>query len=361
MNIDLQKAVRRSLKLALRPFLRWKALEEPVEGYSIVLGVPWALRHLLTVNLEFLSRADLSGVDRVFIVFDRTKRPGGDEFIGEIRAAFPGLPLDLRFQPRLAGGIVARIHRSKFYASLNWVTGLAACRTRYAILHDFDLYPLDPAYFERIHRALRDGNLRFSGAEFTHFDGLKDADRLVGTWALGIDVEWIRREYRPIECFHDVMEVNGRRVDLDAFSAIQSRTPERELAPGAGAEAFVHVRNLVSTFLLFSEGRPARIAWRLHHLWYLENLARPPRDLGAISTAMEQATGPEIEVDGRRVSLAGVHHTCANVLEKELRRTEDFLFGGIRPEVRRYLDAFRAYLLRIRPESAPEGVEASEA
>lgn len=353
--MDGQKVFRGLLKAALRPFVRWRPLEDSRPGYSLVLGTPWALRHLLVVNLGFVARMNLEGLDRIHIVFDRTEQEGGEEFIAKIRARFPDLPLDLRFQPSAAGKIVAKIHRSKFYASLNWITGLGECRTKYAILHDFDLYPLDPDYFQKIHRAMVERGLRFSGAEHTHFDGLSEADRLIGTWCLGIDVEWMRRTHRPLECFHRVMDVSGRRVDLDAFSAIQHRTPERGLADGVGPDSYVHVRNLVSTYLLFSDGKPAHIAWRLHNLWYLESLAEPPRDLSVLVAAMDAAGGTTIEVDGTTVDFADVHHTCANVLERELVRMERALFGEMRPIVRRYLDSFAAFLARNRKDAVPAG------
>ncbi len=346
--VDLQRLTRSAIKSVLGLMLRWKALPEPVPGYTIVLGVPFALRHLLTVNLDFVRKCTRDGLDRIQIVFDRREQAEGAAFIDSIRNGYGDLPLAFQFHPPRAGALVARVNRSKFYASLNWVTGLAECRTRYAVLHDFDLYPLDGDYFEKIHRAMRDGELRFSGAEYTHFDGLTDDDGLIGTWSLGIDAAWIRENFRPIECFHEVMPVNDRRVDLDAFSAIQASTPRRALAPDVGPGSYVHVRNLVSTYLLFSDGRQARIAWRLHHLWYLESLAAPARDLDVVSEAMDASDGPTIEVDGHVVDLSGVHHTCANVLEREVLRTEEALFGELRPEIRRYLDSFAGYLERKR-------------
>ena len=167
--LDHQWLKREAVKALLRPGVSWRPLEDPKPGFSIVLGTPWALRHLLPVNLRFVSRTDLDGLDRLHVVFDRTRRPGAEEFIASITEAFPDLPLDFRFHPRIAGRIVRRADQSKFYASLNWVTGLAACQTRHAILHDFDLYPVAPDFFSRIVDAMRERDLRFSGAEYTHF------------------------------------------------------------------------------------------------------------------------------------------------------------------------------------------------
>ena len=342
--MDRQALIRRVLKGGLCRVLRWHPLSEPVPGYSIVLGAPWELRHLLSVNLRFLAACDLTAMDRLYVVFDRVRQPGHEAFCDEVRKGFPGLPIAFLPQPGLAGRIVRCVDQSKFYASLNWVTGLKYCRTRYAVLHDFDLYPTDPMMFARIVSAMREHQWRFSGVEHTHFDGLTDADGLIGTWELGIDVEWLRSRYRPIDCFHTVADVNGRRVDLDAFNEIQSRTPERGLAEDVGRKSYAHVTNLCSTYLRYSRGQPAKLAWRLPYLWYLEALAGEEGRLGEATEAMRQASSPVISVGGHAASFLGTHVTCANVLRDELARMEGSLFGGVRPAVTLFEAAFRAFL-----------------
>ncbi len=335
---------RESLKALLRPLVRWEPIEEVRSGFSIVLGTPWALRHLLEVNLEFVARTDLEGLDRLFVVFDRIPQPGGAAFCRATRERFPSLPLDLSFHPPAAGRLVGWINQSKFYASLNWVTGIARCRTRYAVLHDFDLYPLTPEYFQAIVRALADQEWRFSGAEYTYFDGLTDRDGLIGTWTLGLDAAWLRKVHAPIACFHGVEQVAGRRVDLDAFSGIQSRTPARGLAPGVTERSYAHVKNLCSTYLRFMKGEAPRVAWRLHYLWYLEWLTGCEDRLRSASRAMREASSPWLTVEGRRHDFSNVHVTCANVLQRELELMERFLHGSVREDVGEFVAAFRDFL-----------------
>jgi hypothetical protein len=346
--MDLQAMKRRWARRLLKPMLSWARLGDPADGFSIVLGTPWALRHLLEVNLHFVARTDLQRLDRIFVVFDRVRQPGADQFIQDVRGAFPELPLEFSFHPWLPGRVVQAINQSKFYACLNWVTGLTQCRTRFAVLHDFDLYPVIPNFFTEIVGAMEGRGLRFSGSEHTGFDGLTARDALIGTWELGVDVEWLRRTYRPIDCFHSVATVNGRRVDLDGFSEIQSRTPERALAGTVDRESYAHVTNLCSTYLRYQKGEPVHIAWRLHYLWYLESLAAHvgPRRLAAAVGAMREATSAALFFEGRHVDLTGMHVTCSNVLRKDIARMEEALFGGCRPEADEYLNEFEQFLYR---------------
>jgi hypothetical protein len=344
--LDGQKLKRDALKIILGPWLHWSPMEKPQEGFSIVLGVPWALRHLLPVNLQFVERTDLNQLHRIHIVFDRVAQDGGGEFIAQIRESFPNLRLTFSFHPPLAGRFVQLINQSKFYASMNWTLGLGQCETRYAVMHDFDLYPLVPNYFSSMFETMRDCALRFTGVEWTHFDGLESSHALIGTWALGIDVAWLRQNYRPIDCFHAVERIAGRRFDLDAFTYIQSKTPKRELVGVVTGDDMAHVRNLVSTYLRFSKGQRFDLVWRLHQMWYLEALCGRDDRLGQLIRIMDEATSSQLRVDESVAEFAETHVTCANVLRDQILPMEHFLFGQARPEVLAYVDAFERFLWR---------------
>lgn len=338
--------------------LSWKKLVTPQDGFSIVLGVPWALRHLLPVNLSFVANTDISQLHRIHIIFDRVRQPGSEEFIAEIHASYPQLPLTFRFHPPIAGRYVEMINQSKFYASMNWTLGIGQCETRYAVMHDFDLYPLKPNYFTSMFDALRDRNLRFTGLELTHFDDLDNSHGLIGTWALGIDVAWLREHYRPIDCFHTVANINGQRFDLDAFTHIESNTLERELVGTVTDKDMAHVRNLCSTYLRFTKGELFDVVWRLHLMWYLESLSGQPAKLQQLTKLMNSADSPRLQVGNLATDFSSTHVTCANVLREELLPMERFISGTPRKEVIDYIESFENFLWRHGQKNAllnPDG------
>jgi hypothetical protein len=326
--------------------LHWRPLEEPEPGFSIILGVPWDLRHLLPVNLEFVRRTDTTDLRQLHIIFDRRERPGAADLIDAVQRDFTDLPLTFRFYPHLSGRLVEKTNVSTFYNSMNTVLGLGDCTTRYAILHDFDLYPLVPNYFTDVVSAMRHRQLRFCGLETTPFDGLTPEDLILGTWCLGIDVQWLRANHRPIECFHKVAKVSGRLVNLDPYSYLQTKVPKRDLVRTIDGSACCHVKNLCSTYLRFVTGRWAKIVWRLHYVWYLEYLCGTDANFLAAMKAMQQADGSKLVVRDYDVDFAGTDPTCANVLRDELTRMETFLHGHCRPEVTEYVDAFEEFLTR---------------
>jgi len=348
----LQKRLSRGIiKALLNPLMHWSHSNAIKPGFSIILGTPVMLRELLPVNLEFIRHMDLQNCDRIHIVFDRRGSLQTEQYARQIITEFPDLPIATHFHPNLPGRIVEHANRSKFFASLNWVTGINACTTKYAILHDFDLYPHHRQFFQAIVSAMKAGGFRFSGSEHTPFDGLTKDDGLIGTWELGVDVEWLRLHYRPIDCFHAVKKVRGRWVDLDAFSAIQACTPERALAEGASPDNFSHIKNLCSTYLKYNDGRPFILAWRLHCVWYLQFLSGRKERLSEIVNLMLRADAATIEVDGKALDFSSVHVTCSNVLDKIVNQMDRFLHGEVRREVEEYLAATRIFLERFGDNS----------
>jgi len=345
-QLDTQKLKRDLLKKLLAPMLSWQTLKQAKPGFSIVLGVPWALRNLLPVNLRFITQTDIQQLHRIHIVFDRPLQKGADEFLLTIQNEFPDLPLTFKFHPPLSGKLVELINQSKFYASMNWTLGIAQCETRYAVMHDFDLYPLVPNYFTAMIEAMRTRGLRFTGLEFTHFDGLSDTHKLIGTWALGIDIEWLRQEYQPVDCFHTVANINGRRFDLDAFTYIESKTPQRDLVGTVTEKDMAHVRNLCSTYLRFTKGELFDVVWRLHLMWYLESLCGTPNKLRELTNLMDSADSPQLTVGSLSAEFSQTHVTCAYVLRDNLMPMERFVSGTPRKEVIDYINSFERFLWR---------------
>ncbi len=331
-------------RAAIGRVLRWAPMHEVQDGYSVVLGTPWDLRHLLTVNLTFIERLDLEGMRELVIVFDRGHREDMERVIAEVRSRHGGLPLRFMWYPPRLAGIIERINVSTFYNAANVTSAIATLTTRHAVMHDFDLYPLSRDYFKVIWNAMNSRGLRFSGLELTPFYGLTEDDAIIGTWSLGVDVEYLRGSWRPVDCFHRVARVRGRWVKLDPFSWVQMRTPDRALAGDIAGRA-CHVKNLCSTYLRLVSGGPIAVVWRLHYLWYLEYLAGDESKLDQAIGLMRGSANREIMIHGRRIDFAQVDPGAASFLRAELEAMEVALHGMVRPEVGEYLDSFERFLV----------------
>lgn len=336
LKLACQLAAVRSL---LRPMLRWSHRQGDRPGYSIVLGVPWMLRDLLGVNLDFVRRCDRADLDQIHLVFDRKLQPGGDAFVEKIRRDYHDLPLSFHWHAPAAGRLIERTNNASLFACMNWTLGLTAARTRYVLLHDFDLYPIAPDYFQRLFQTLRDQQLHFTAYERTHFDGLTDDDNILGTWSLGIDADWLRSNFKPVHCFHAVAPVSGRLRSLDGLTHIETKTDRRALCTPFEKQEMMHVTNLCSIYLRYRGGRDFEPAWRLHLLWYLQYLAGDEQPMRQATRIMQAGGSSVIAVDGPGVDFSNTHVTCGNVARDAVRRMETALHGAVRDEVAEYLQA----------------------
>jgi len=328
--------------------LRWDGPPITKPGYSIILGVPWDLRHLLPVNLRFINVNDRTHLVDIHVVFDRGEMPGMTELQRTVAEQYPDLPLQFHHYAPMHATLTRKLDTANFYNASNCAVGLNACRSRYAIIHDFDLYPVTPDYFEQVFTALRDRELRFCGLEHTRVDGMTADDNLLGTWCLGIDAKWLREHHRPIDIFHRIVNIDGKLIHLDPFSAIQRKTPQRQRVGTIDGDACCHVFNLPSTYLMFIRGRRPKIVWRLHYLWYLEDLADRGDRMSQVIQAMADCNDGQLNACGYTVDFNGVDPTCANVLRDDLNKMDPALFGQVRPIVDQYIAGFADFLQRCR-------------
>lgn len=319
----------------------WKPLERCEDGYSIILGVPWILRHILDVNLRAISRCDLSRLREIHVVFDRGEKPGMAEFATKVRAEWPDLPLEVSWYAQPVGRLCEAVNVSTFYNGLNILTALSKCRTRAAVLHDFDLYPLRADYFDALAGMVLDRGMRFAGIERTRFDGLRVEDDIYGTWGLAMDAQWLRNECRPTDILHRQSRLDdGRLIRLDPFSWLQLTEPKRSAVDGLTPEDVCHVKNLCSSYLRLHDGKPVKVAWRLHYLAYLEDVSSSSTErMEELTESMRQARGSTLTINSREIDFSDVHPTCANVLKRELFKLDEFLIGEIRDVVRDYVAA----------------------
>ena len=348
----IDSALRGAVREALGRLVPWPRLEAPREKYSIIVGTPWALRHILDVNLRCIARCDLPRLDRIHVVLDRPLKPGMEAFADNVRSRWRSLPIHVQWHAPISGLLAERTNVSTFFNGMNILTALSECRSRAMVLHDFDLYPLRRDYFELLASRILDDDLRFAGLERTSFDGLTEEDEIYGTWGLAMDAFWLRNEIRPADVLHRSHKLpDGRRTMLDPFSWLQLHEPRRDGVRGLSPEDVCHVKNLCSTYLRMSRGQRVRVAWRVHYLVYLEDVAEDTtKRMEDLTRKMLATRGCELTVHGQTVDFSGVDWTCSNVLERELNSMETMLFGEMRQVVADFITATRAFL-RVPVES----------
>ena len=63
-------AKRALLRALIRPLTRWRPIDNPTEGYTIVAACHWRFPEMLIASLRLLAQQDLTHLSHLVIAFD---------------------------------------------------------------------------------------------------------------------------------------------------------------------------------------------------------------------------------------------------------------------------------------------------
>lgn len=335
-------ASRTLLRAAIRPLLRWRPLESPEPGYTVVMACNSLLSPMLGVNLRLLAGQKADNLRELILVFDRTPTAALSALAQQVRAMAPLLPIRFMYYSTRQFKVTSAIRWGWVYSWLSWCTGIGAARTRYVMLHDFDALLLRDNLLEERYAEIVRRQDQFVGTSFYEGNGVESSDRLATTFELILDAAFVRERFRPIEIFNYVSMFRGRSVDFDTFLYAQTRHGRSSVAPVA-EEDMVHPSQMICQFTDQQRGRlPAIETNNLLLIPYFiyaggdpEPLRRQHRILAA---AMDGRGGRVVEYYGRPLDLSRLSMVHAQWLTKQAFRVERAVTGQVRDEVRVYFE-----------------------
>jgi hypothetical protein len=349
LKFHLVRARRAAIRRVISPFRRWRPLDDPESGYTILIGCNAPLAAMLGANLQMLSQQDLTDCDKIIVVFDR---PAGQiEYPVErvMRERFPSLPLEFLYYPRRQAKVFGALRWAWIYSWASWMQALAACRTRYALLHDFDAMLLRRDIIQERYREISRRGAQWCGIKYYKGNGVVADDGLVTTFEMMLDVPFVRERFRPIDAFNHVAVYNGRTVDFDTFLYAQTRGGKSFVLPIAEAD-MVHPSQVICQFSALS--RTGRYAPpNGGNLWFVPYFLY----LSGEPASMERATADLLTTRDRTIPFFGGRLDASLLTQAQFDRVvkqvgylERAVAGEVRPDVQAYLDAIG----RLLPETA---------
>lgn len=331
-----------AVRRRLRPLVRWQPLADPAEGYTIVLACNAPLARMLHLQLELLRRQDPAGLREVVVVFDRPLAEMDTPVETEARTRFPEIPARFVYHTPEQAAALRGLAWSKCYSWLSWSLGLAAVTTRHAILHDFDAFPLDPAFFANRYARLRETGASFLGVQHGTSAGRWAGDRFAATWELAFDAALVRDRFRPIDLFPRPSLLGAHLRMLDTFHDVQRRTGSVRVEPVQSAlstEPLVHATQLIcqATDLLARPGYELPLSATLPLAPYLLYAAGDARPLAAALRAAA-ANARTLPLLGRELDVSRLTPDRIHGLRQMARSIERALVGRVRPDAEAYFD-----------------------
>jgi hypothetical protein len=341
----------------------WRPLGSPQAGYTVVLGCMRDLASVVVANLRLCARVDTKRLNEFILVFDCPVSEIPEHIRALISEISPSVKIRLFGYDNRQRSVARLINWPWVYSWTSWCIAFKEARTRAVIIHDLDALPLDARLFERIY-----DNWIESQAQFCGIDYYASAERRVGTdlnlvrtYLMAFDVVDVRQRFQPIDLFNKLRWANGRFADFDTMLDVQWKSPRRAVRP-IDEMSLVHPSQLVTHYVNLQSGRSNfrgqnTVLPILAYFMYLGDESTPLRTL---TSQLEDGTR-SVRVFNREWWIDGIQPGSWAWMEKQVRRVEQSLFKGTRPDIETYLSGFikRAGVYRtVGKEVGPTSVAA---
>ncbi|NAZ86417.1 glycosyltransferase family 2 protein [Kineococcus indalonis] len=235
-------------------YSRWGADRERTPGYSLVVPVPGDLPVFLDLALAVCREQSARHRVETLVVAD-VRTPEVDRIVADAAPTWPG-PLrrvDLALPERVLLPVLrdpGRNHGAQLIASVREARG------DHVVLHDADLFALDPQLHDQSYRRARDEQLGVLGVERAWDPWYAAHGReLAATWEQCSKVDWLRSVPPHRHLGHDA-RLWGERHTFDTTFWAQCRTDPRRIAVSGRSDDIVHFNYVISTYRRFQrQGR----------------------------------------------------------------------------------------------------------
>lgn len=234
------------------------------DGYALLLPVPGDLPVFLDLALAICRTQKAEHRRETLVIPDQiTPR------IRRIaREAKPGWPDDLVLAPLPTPErwVLPRLHSTWRNHGLQLVTGVQRTRATHIVLHDADLFLLDPGMHDRQYRLCRDRDLDCLGVSPV-WDGwfAERGIKLAATWELTVRTEWFRSFPPHLQFGHDA-HINGETHSCDTTLHPQALTPRDRIDVTERDDDFVHFNYVIGTYREFQRNLRSKFVDRQFRL-----------------------------------------------------------------------------------------------
>jgi hypothetical protein len=235
---------------------RWPVfpLSAPVEGYTLLLPVPGDLPVFLRVALAVVRDQQSLYRHETFVIPD-VLTPAVRAIVKQARDGWPG-PLRLRPFPAPERWALPRLNNPGRNHALQLITGTAHAKTSHVILHDADLFLMQPDILDRQYAACVERRLACLGVSPVWDDWFAEHGRhLAATWELCARTDWLKSFVPALHMAHE-NQLFGERHAFDTTLYPQAITHPDQIGVEPTSD-IVHLNYVVSNYRYFlrnSEG-----------------------------------------------------------------------------------------------------------
>ncbi len=342
LAFHVRRLQRLPLELLLRTLVRWGPMKSYEPGYTVIIACNYTLRTILDTVLQLIVRQDTDNLKELMIAFELTEAQLPESFRREIKERYPSLPITFITYTPMQSFWARAIDWPWLYSWMSWCKGIARCRTRYVLIHDFDALPIRRDFYEERYRLINELGPTFLGVSPYLSNGIVAEDGFASTWELMIDIQAIRARFRPIEIFNRIGRLDDRLVEFDTFLYAEWKVGSTLMLPVEQPADLVHLGQVISQHVQVLNGRQ-KVAECLLFIPYMMYVAGSGEAMRRTTGALEAGKWPMIEYFGKPVEMSRLDRELADWMALLAEQVERTLAGEVRPEAREYFSAIRNF------------------
>lgn len=309
-------AHRELLRARLRPAVSWDPPHRLEDGCTAVIGMCHRLPGVLLGNLRCLLAVPWPELSRVVIVVDGPQGCVAPELEAEaIALGSARVPVDVYYYSSEQARLSESVRLPYVFSWLSWSIAFGRCRTRHALIHDYDALVFGDTLAKR-YQAFANAKAAIQGIRWYSGNGIEPEDHLATTFEAFVDVGWIR-ERHPLAGFQKIGYRGGVSRDYDTLLHLQHvHTPiERRTTMPMPEESLVHPSQMIHQYTMFRRAPGAvQSCASIPMIPFFEFLSGDPR---ALRSAAERLEGAGQSGKDKVVRLLG-DDTLVNLTELEL-------------------------------------------
>lgn len=301
-------AKRELLRLRLADLVEWPKAPSLEPGCTAIIGMCHRLPGVLLGNLHCLLAAAWPELKRVIIVVDGARGCVSEDLEARAKAlSTPAIAIDIYYYSQHQATLSESLRLPWVFSWLSWSIAWSHCRTRHALIQDYDALVFGDTLGRRYERFVT-SNAAIQGIRWYSGNGVETTDRLATTFEAFVDVEWIRSR-PPIAAFHKISYRDGASRDYDTLLHLQhAHTPvERRTTMPMPAESLVHPSQMIHQYTMARRfpGVPQECA-SLPMIPFFDFLSGDEQAVGNAARQLETARDGVSDLlgDGTPVNLA---------------------------------------------------------
>ena len=222
-------------------------------GYTILMMVPGDLAVFLDLALDVCGAQDLTHCAEILVIPDRPTAAFQQRFAACLQER-PNLPLRLVILPWMDRRITFKLNNPHHNYFLQLKNGVETSRTSHVLLHDADLFIVQPDFLKAHYETCVERNLVCMGLSPVWDQWFRDQGytHVTATWELLMEVAWVM-QYPPHQHHGHMGIVDGKVHEFDATLLPQCLTPPERIGRHEKEWGFVHFNYVIGTYRWFQK------------------------------------------------------------------------------------------------------------